>query len=143
MRGVTRRDARIYAMRSIYAAIVGNDSADVQAEKIGNLKSLKAAKPSAIATDKLVLSILNAFDFRRQDILAWISEYYSRPIVLISAVEHAITATAIAEMLAHPDFPKNIIIDEALEITHLYGNDKGHEVVNGILEKVRQQLAHA
>ncbi len=139
MANINRRDARIFSMRVIYAAISGKDTAATQSDRVLTLKP----KRSAIADDELVMNLLRVYDFRQEDILNWISENYDRPAALISAVEQAIMATAIAEMLGCPDTPKAIIIDEAIEITKLYGDENGYELVNGILEKINKKLSNA
>lgn len=139
MNNIKRRDVRIFVMRSIYAAITGHDTATTQFDRILTFKP----KRSAIADDELAINLLRVYDLRQESILDWISKNYDRPIALISAVEQAIMATAITEMLGYPATPKAIIIDEAIEMTRLYGDENGYELVNGILEKVNQQLGNA
>jgi len=57
----------------------------------------------------------------------------------IGAVERSILRVAIAELL-FIDTPEAVVIDEAIEIARIYGNERSPEFVNGILDAVKKDV---
>jgi transcription antitermination protein NusB len=40
------------------------------------------------------------------------------------------------------EVPKNVILDEAIEIAKIYGDDQSSRFINGVLSKVKEQLGN-
>ena len=57
----------------------------------------------------------------------------------LSEVERAILRMAAYELMARPDVPYRVVINEALELAKGFGSDQGHRFVNGVLDKLAQQ----
>ena len=57
----------------------------------------------------------------------------------LSEVERAILRMAGYELMARPDVPYRVVINEALELAKGFGSDQGHRFVNGVLDKLAQQ----
>jgi N utilization substance protein B len=47
------------------------------------------------------------------------------------------------ELMAHPDVPFRVVINEAVELAKMFGATNSHKYVNGILDKVASQLRPA
>ncbi len=58
----------------------------------------------------------------------------------IAAVDLAILRVAIAEMLFIPSTPPVVVIDESVEIAKRYSTMESGAFVNGILDKIRQEV---
>jgi N utilization substance protein B len=49
---------------------------------------------------------------------------------------------AVFELMFYKEtVPANVVIDEAIEIAKLYGDDQSSRFINGILSKIKQQLS--
>jgi N utilization substance protein B len=44
------------------------------------------------------------------------------------------------ELKNHPEIPYRVVINEAVELTKSFGGIDGHKYVNGVLDKLAQQL---
>jgi N utilization substance protein B len=58
----------------------------------------------------------------------------------LAAVDRNILRLAIFEMLFSPDVAPVVIINEAIEIAKKFGTDKSGGFVNGILDRIKQEL---
>ena len=58
----------------------------------------------------------------------------------ISAVSMAVISLAVYEMLAVDDVPCKVAINEAIEISKKYDEEKAYVFVNGILNKIAEAL---
>ncbi|MGM9927370.1 MAG: transcription antitermination factor NusB [Bacillus sp. (in: firmicutes)] len=55
-------------------------------------------------------------------------------------IDRNIIRIATFEMLKSTDVPVNVVIDEAIEVAKLYGDDQSSKFVNAVLSKVSQNL---
>ncbi len=58
------------------------------------------------------------------------------PVEKINRVDLAILRLAVYEILVYKREPKNVIIDEAVELAKEFGNEKSPAFVNGVLGKI-------
>jgi len=54
----------------------------------------------------------------------------------MASIDRNLLRCAITELLHFPGVPSKVIIDEAVEIAKLYGNDDSPKFVNGILDSI-------
>jgi transcription antitermination protein NusB len=54
-------------------------------------------------------------------------------------VDRNVLRLATLELLARPDTPRPVVIDEAVELAKRYGGDESAKFVNGILERVADE----
>jgi N utilization substance protein B len=59
----------------------------------------------------------------------------------MAVIDRLILRLAVYEMLAAPETPAKVIINEALELTRTYSGEEAVAFVNGILDAVRKSLA--
>ncbi len=64
----------------------------------------------------------------------------SRPLKEIDPVELAIVRLGAYELMHRLDVPYKVVINEALEATKMFGAEQGHRFVNGVLDKLSQQV---
>ena len=55
-------------------------------------------------------------------------------------VDRNILRMAIFEFLFHPETPRVVVIDEAIEIAKKFGNEESGPFINGILDSIRMKL---
>lgn len=70
----------------------------------------------------------------------WIAEFGDIPVEQIDPVERAVLWLALAELDRHPDVPRRVVLNEAVELAKVYGAEGGHRYINGLLDKAAVQL---
>jgi N utilization substance protein B len=63
-----------------------------------------------------------------------------RKFAELSPVERGVLMIAAYELAYQPDTPYRVIINEAVELAKTFGGTDGHKYVNGVLDKLAQQL---
>ena len=58
----------------------------------------------------------------------------------MSAVDRNILRSGVAEMLAYPQTPSAVVINEALEIAHKFSSPESVHFINGVLDSVARDL---
>lgn len=58
----------------------------------------------------------------------------------MAAVDRNLLRAAVAELLAYPDTPRAVIINEALEIARKFSSPESVQFVNGVLDSVGKEL---
>lgn len=63
-----------------------------------------------------------------------------RPLEDLSPVERAILQIGMFELVHRPETPLRVIINEAIELAKTFGGTDGHKYVNGVLDRLAQDL---
>jgi N utilization substance protein B len=63
-----------------------------------------------------------------------------RPIVQLNPVELSVLRLGTYELLAMPETPYRVIINESIELAKTFGAEGGHAYVNGVLDKLGKTL---
>ncbi|MDX1347060.1 MAG: transcription antitermination factor NusB [Thiomicrorhabdus chilensis] len=63
-----------------------------------------------------------------------------RSVSMIDPVEKNIMRMGVYELQTKPEIPYKVIINECVELAKRFGAEDSHKYVNGILDKVAQQL---
>ena len=58
----------------------------------------------------------------------------------MNVIDRIVLRMAVYEMLAQPDTPSKVIINEAIELARSYSGDEAVGFVNGVLDAVRKAL---
>lgn len=74
------------------------------------------------------------------DIDAALLPCLDRPIIQVDPVECAILRIGGYELIEHTDITHRIIINEAIELAKVFGAEKGHRFVNGVLDKLAKAV---
>ena len=65
-----------------------------------------------------------------------IAPHLDRDFAKLSPVERAILYIGAFELVAHPQTPFKVVLNEAIELGKSFGASEGHRFVNGVLEKI-------
>ena len=68
------------------------------------------------------------------------AKHIDRKIEELSPVEHAVLMIGSWELLRSLDIPYRVVINEAVELTKLYGATDGHKFVNGVLDRIAYEV---
>ncbi|MES9885034.1 MAG: transcription antitermination factor NusB [Sedimenticola sp.] len=63
-----------------------------------------------------------------------------RSIESVDPVERAILRLGAFELIHQPEVPYRVVINEAVELAKVFGAEQGHRYVNGVLDKLAQQV---
>lgn len=62
------------------------------------------------------------------------------PVDKIAKIDLAVLRLAIYEMLVEKKEPPKVIIDEAIELSHEFGNEKSSQFINGVLGTILKTI---
>lgn len=137
-----RREGREAAVQFLYQLDVqgernaADSAADFWALRSGPGTAAVTAKTRAF-TEQLAAGVMA----HRDDIDARIKKYTANyELHRLAAVDRNVLRVAIFEMLHSPDVAPVIIINEAIEIAKKFGAEKSGGFVNGILDRIKQEL---
>ena len=66
--------------------------------------------------------------------------FTDRPITELDPVERAILRMGTHELRSMAEIPWRAVINEAVELAHVFGAEQSHKYVNGVLDRVARRL---
>jgi len=149
-----RSDARRYAVLALYQWQVSglspeevarhffDDPAWIEAVAEGLIEDLDTGvAPAAHRYDaQLFTSLLRGVTDRADDIDDALRPLVDRALRSIDPVERAVLRIGAYELLYSPELPVGVVINEAVELAKVFGAEKGHRYVNGVLDKLARQV---
>jgi N utilization substance protein B len=70
-----------------------------------------------------------------------VSPFLDRDLSKVDPIERNILRLSVYEMLFHRTVPLKVIINEAIELTKIFGSDQGYKFVNGTLDKLANEAS--
>jgi transcription antitermination protein NusB len=133
----SRSKARRFAMQALYQwHMTGQDVEDI----ISQYRSEDDFGKIDIAYFE---EILRRVTLRVDEIDTRLQTVLDRPVREVDPVEAAILRMSTYELLAHPDVPFRVVINEAVDLAKVYGAANGYKYVNGILDRLTGELRPA
>jgi N utilization substance protein B len=126
-----RRQAREIALQAIYAWQVSGGDAMEEA------RSLEGYGRGDTA---FVHTLVRGVQERSAELQALIVPHLDRDLARLSPVERAILYIGAYELLALPETPFKVVVNEAIELGKSFGAAEGHRFVNGVLERIAARL---
>ncbi|HZS67869.1 MAG TPA: transcription antitermination factor NusB [Burkholderiales bacterium] len=126
-----RRQAREIALQALYAwQLSGCDPLD-------EVRTLEAEdRADRTFAETLVRGVRD----RVAELQRHIVPHLDRDFARLSPVERSILYIGTLELMAHPETPFKVVVNEAIELGKSYGAAEGHRFVNGVLEKIAARL---
>lgn len=135
----SRSRARARALQILYAWEMG---AGDSLQEVG--ERLLAERDAAEETKVFVRARLGAIEERRTEIDALVAEAaLNWELHRLSAIDRNVLRLAVCELLAFPEVPFRVVIDEAVKLARRYGGDDSPRFVNGVLDAARLRLQGA
>ena len=126
-----RRQSRALALQALYAwQISGGDP-------VGEARGLEGFDKAAHAFAEL---LVRGVRDRVDELQGYIVPHLDREFARLSPVERSILYIGTLELLAHPETPFKVVLNEAIELGKSFGGAQGHRFVNGVLEKIAARL---
>ncbi|MCD4813371.1 transcription antitermination factor NusB [bacterium] len=128
-----RRQSREIAFKILFQVDVGQLKAeDVITYFLGQQKASEPVKSYAKMIAGGVVSEQKVIDkFIREKTHKWELER-------IAAADRSLLRLAVYELLRCPDVPKNVVINEAIELAKKFSTQESSSFINGILDKIIQ-----
>ena len=129
-----RRKARRFAVQALYQwQMAGTDIAEIEAWFRSDNDLRKT--DTAYFHDLLV-----GVTGRVQEIDANLAPVLDRAVDSLGQVEKAVLRIGTFELMARVDVPRNVVINEGIELVRLFGAEESFRYVNGVLDKLAAQL---
>ena len=134
-----RRRAREYALQGVYQWLVikaagGFSDYATIAKQLGEDPGFKKAQKELF--DHLFSGVVDHYDTLENHI----KQHIDRPMEELSPVEYGALLIAAFELAQDISVPFKVAINEAVELAKVFGGTDGHKYVNGVLDKLAQQL---
>lgn len=127
-----RRTAREKALQAIFQI----DVSDAKVEDA--LSHVLDEKPSDVYLERLVTGAAEKMD-EVDDVIKKYLENWTMD--RLANVDRNLLRLSVYELLyCQDEVPANVVIDEAIEIAKLYGDEKSSKFINGVLSKVKDSL---
>ena len=66
--------------------------------------------------------------------------FLDRPVAQLDPVEHSVLLLAAFELAHRPELPYRVAINEAVELSKLFGAEEGHKYINGVIDHLARKL---
>ena len=129
-----RHQARKFAVQAIYQWQLTGD--DVNEILVQYLVDMNAKRNDVDYFRELVLAVAQ----RATHLDELFIKYLDRPLDDIGPIELAILRMATYELNDRIDIPYKVVINEAVELTKIFGAEESHKYVNSILDKTAAKL---
>jgi len=129
-----RHRAREYAVQALYQwQVTGNETSQI-------LQQFALEKKSTTYEVEYFKDLVLGVVTRLADLDEAITPLIDRDIEQVDLVERAVLRLAAYELLKHPEIPYRVIINEAVELTKMFGAEMGHRYVNGVVDKMARSI---
>ncbi|MBQ9429424.1 MAG: transcription antitermination factor NusB [Clostridia bacterium] len=131
-----------HASRQVVLDLVFEDSFGLYTDK--NELYENALRLREIEENPYIRTLFFGIVEKQSEIDGYIEKYAKgRKLNRISKTALAVMRIAVYEMLYVESIPENVSIDEAIELSKQYDDEKTRAFVNGILHAVKEEIAHA
>lgn len=132
-----RREARQYALQSLYSwLLTGNSVSDIQA-------SMRAEYDFSKTDLEYYKELMKGVTQGRDELDDAMAPYIARQIEEVTPIEKSILYVAIYELRERLDVPFQVVLNEAIELTKLFGTEDAHKFVNAALDRLAPRLRKA
>lgn len=135
---VSRSQARRFARERALQALYQWDVTSAQSSDIRN-EFMDEQDMSRVDVDYFVL-LFNGVSHQPQDVDDAMKSCLDRDLSELDPIERAVLRIATYELTQCPDIPARVVINEGIEITKRFGADKGHTYINGVLDKLANEV---
>lgn len=127
-----RHQARIFAMQTLFQWYFTQESPEILLQDF----ILEHARDQKSADFPLFRQLFLGAVAQVDEIDARLKPFVKRDIRLLNPVELSVLRLAVYELENHPEVPKKVVINEAIELAKNFGAADGYKFVNGVLNAV-------
>ena len=136
-----RRRAREAALQGLYQWLVGRqDIASIEGQL---MEQDEFADVEARTDMRHYREVLHGCIEQAEVLRSGFAPFLDRPVNELSPIEHGILLIGAYELQHRAEIPYRVVINEAVELAKSFGGTDGFRYVNGVLDKLAQQLRPA
>jgi len=124
-----RRQSRIFAMQALFQWYFTHETPEILLQDFIVEHVIEPKAVDLPLCRQLFLGTMENIDA----IDAAITPFLKRELTTLNPVELSILRLAMYELRYHPETPKKVVINEAIELAKQYGAADGYKFVNGVL----------
>jgi transcription antitermination protein NusB len=131
----SRREGRELALQALYSFDL--NPMELRQALVLFWENNRAAPAVRDFTEQLVLGVAE----QRDELDRWIGEKSTNwSLSRMAKVDLNILRIAVYELLHRPDIPKNVTLNEAIEVAKKFGTEESAAFINGILDEVASKV---
>ena len=135
----TKHNSRHLARRNAVQALY---QWDITGQSIGDIESTFINDDKFVGVQRSYFQHLIENVPRQCRVLdSRLKQCISRSLDSIDPVERAILRLSTYELLFRPDVPPKVVLNEAIELSRVFGSEEGFRFVNGVLDALVNQKA--
>ncbi len=135
VRRATRTRARRYALQALYQWQVTRDPPKEIERQFWHEHGLAGADTSFFT------ELFRGTTAQCRQIDRLLEAFTDRPVAAVDPIERAVLRLATYELLHHPKTPARVIINEAVELTKIFGGTPvSYRYVNAVLDRLAKRL---
>jgi len=129
-----RSQARSHAIQALYQwQVTGQDIGDIANQFL-------AEHDNSSFEVSYFRDLLQGVPTHLKQLDETLKPHLDRSIESVDLVERAILRLGVYELAEHPEVPYRVVINESVELAKTFGAEQGHKYINGVLDKVAQDL---
>jgi N utilization substance protein B len=129
-----RSRARRFAMQALYQR-------DLSGTELHEIRNQFLEHEDFSAADReYFVELFNQVTLHMAELDTRIGRYVDLPPGRLDPVERAILRIGAWELLSRSDIPYRVVLNEAVQLAKKFGAEQGHTFVNGVLDRLAQEL---
>ncbi|BGI51204.1 MAG: transcription antitermination factor NusB [Arsenophonus endosymbiont of Ceratovacuna japonica] len=130
MKSTARHNAREFAVQAIYSwQLSGNSISDIKLEFL--------SKQDISNIDVIYFhDLLNGVSSNVLELDKKMAPYLSRKLKELGQIEKVVLRLAMFELCYRDDIPYKVSINEAIELSKVFGSKDSYKFINGVLDKI-------
>jgi len=132
----TRRKSRELVLQMLFQSDMGKQDADHVRRTFWAEHGSASAEVRSFADDLFLAAMARAPEI--DGLIERHTEHWR--MERMAAVDRNLLRAAVAELLAYPETPRAVVINEALEIARKFSTPESVHFVNGVLDSVGKEL---
>lgn len=134
MKPTARRRARECAVQALYSwQLSRNNIDDIEVEF---LSELDMKEVDVAYFRELFLGVATSTN----ELDKLMIPFLSRPLEDLGYIEYAVLCIALFELNKRHDIPYKVVINEAIELSKIFGAEGSYKFINGVLDKFNPQI---
>lgn len=132
--GQNRRKSREIAVKAVYRGMMN-------ATELKQVLKDMAEDPDYNKADEAYFkALLSSVMTHMNELDEKIMQFVDRPMTELSPIEHAILRVSGSELMFDISIPYRVAINEGVELAKIYGGVDGHKYINGVLDKLANDV---
>ena len=132
-----RHGARRLLLQALYQRQLGGHSTSELIAQFSDSKEFRGIDAGYF------LALIEEITFAEASLDELIAEAADRPVAQLDPVERGVLWIGLTELRDHPDVPRRVVIDEAVELAKEFGAQDSFRYINAVLDAMAPRLRPA